>query len=247
MIVTYKIQKGIHKERCDDSALIGSLVINDNYGSVEIQENTKIMIADGVGGNAGGDQASFFVMNAIKDISFEDSADLQSSLLLINDNLIKYAITVEGHELMATTVTGIMFYKDECILVHCGNTRIYALQGSFLKQITSDQTTYQWLMATGNDDAAAHCNKSEIRGAFGGGNTKFADSLVIGSVFERGVPSKVLLTSDGVHDTLDIDEIEDILSNDELSSVEKINLLIDSAVVKGSEDDCTAILIETEG
>ena len=56
-------------------------------------------------------------------------------------------------------------------MIHCGNSRIYSLQGNFLKQVTEDQTTYQWLMATGNIEAAEHCNKSEIRGAFGGGAT----------------------------------------------------------------------------
>lgn len=246
MVVTYKVQKGIHKEKCDDSALVGSLVINDDSGSVEIDNETKIMIADGVGGNAGGDEASIYVMNAINNLSSEDIGDLRTCLLEINTNLVTYASTVPGHELMATTVSGIFFTNNEFVMVHCGNTRIYSLQGSFLKQVTEDQTTYQWLMATGNIEAAEHCNKSEIRGAFGGGTTKFSDTLVVKRIFERGTPTKILVTSDGVHDSLDIDDIEDIVTNDSFSSVEKINKLIDSAVSKGSEDDCTAVLIELD-
>ena len=53
-----------------------------------------------------------------------------------------------------------------------------------------------------------------------------------------------MVTTDGVHDSLDIDDIEDIVTNDSFSPMEKINKLIDSAVSKGSEDDCTAVLIE---
>lgn len=244
MIVTYKIQKGVYKEKCDDSALIDSFVINDNSGFVEIEKRTKIMIADGVGGNVGGDEASIFVMNAINNLLYEDVDDLRTRLLKINDNLVSYASTISGHESMATTLTGIFINDNEYVMVHCGNTRIYSLQGSFLKQITEDQTTYQWLVATGNIEAANQCNKSEIRGAFGGGTTKFSDTLVVKNIFERRTPTKILLTSDGIHDVLNIDEIEDIMASDSYSSLEKINLLIDCAVDKGSEDDCTAVLIE---
>ena len=244
MIITYKIQKGVHKEKCDDSALVDSLVINDNSGSVEVKKRTRIMIADGVGGNAGGDEASIFMMNAINNLSYENIGDLHTRLLEINDNLISYAITIPGHELMATTLTGIFINDNEFVMAHCGNTRIYSQQGSFLKQITEDQTTYRWLIAAGNIDAAKHCNMSEIRGAFGGGDAKFSNTLVVKNIFERGTPTKILLTSDGVHDVLEIDEIEDIMARDYYSSMEKIDMLIDSAVSKGSEDDCTAILIE---
>ena len=246
MVVTYKVQKGINKEKCDDSALVDSLVINGDSGSVEIDNETKIMIADGVGGNAGGDEASIYVMNAINNLSFNNIGDLHLRLLEVNSNLVKYANTVSGHELMATTISGIFFADNEFVMVHCGNTRIYSLQGSFLKQVTEDQTTYQWLMATGNIETAEYCNKSEIRGAFGGGTTKFSDTLVVKNIFERGTPTKILMTSDGVHDSLDIDDIEDIIANDSLSSMGKINKLIETAVNKGSEDDCTAVLIELD-
>lgn len=245
MIVTYKVQKGINKEKCDDSALINSQIIYDNEGMLELNGDVKIFIADGVGGNAGGDEASQFVMKNLREIQFKELEDLREQLINLNDRLIHYANTVVGHERMATTVTGIFLKKNKFILVHCGNTRLYALQGSFLKQITSDQTTYQWLFSTGNEEAAKHCNKSEIRGAFGGGNSKYTDTLVVRNIFERGKPKVILLTSDGIHDNIDIEQMEDIIANNALSSKEKVRLLISSAVAKGSQDDCTVVLIES--
>lgn len=244
MLVAYKVQKGVHKEKCDDSALIDELLVNDDCGFVEIGNKAQIMIADGVGGNAGGDEASRFILKAVKDLSCDGEDDLRKRLLTINDDLISYAAKIPGRELMATTISGILFDNGKCIMAHCGNTRIYSLQGSFLKQITEDQTTYQWLITTGNVDAADHCNKSEIRGAFGGGTNKFSNILVTKKIFERGIPRKILLTSDGVHDVLEIDEMEDIVADISRTDIEKVNMLVDSAVRKGSEDDCTAILIE---
>lgn len=246
MKVTYCVKKGKNKEKCDDSALISSYVVNDNSGQIEVYGKSGFFIADGVGGNAGGDEASLYVVNAVKNINSEDIDTIKKNLLEINDNLIDYGRSITGHEQMATTLTGIIFDTVNTVMIHCGNTRLYALQGSFLKQITSDQTTYQWLMSTGNSDAAENCNKSEIRGAFGGGNAKFVETLVVNNIFERGIPTKVLMTSDGVHDILNIDDIEDIITCDSVSSMEKINMLIEAAINKGSEDDCTAVLIELD-
>lgn len=245
MIITYNIKKGRNKEKCDDSALIGSKVMNDESGVLEMDAIGKVFIGDGVGGNAGGDEASLFVMNRIADIELKDSKEeMKINLIAINNALLDYAKNIPGHENMATTLTGLFFKNGRAIIAHCGNTRVYALQGSFLKQITSDQTTYQWLMSIGNAEAAENCNKSEIRGAFGGGNAKFADTLIVEDVFERGFPSIVLMTSDGIHDVLDIDEIEDIVANMDLSSTDKVIKLVDMAIEKGSMDDCTAVLIE---
>lgn len=246
MKVTYCVKRGKNKDKCDDSALIGFDVVNNNSGQIEVCGKSRVFIADGVGGNAGGYEASLYVVEAVKSIDSEKIDIIKKHLLEINNDLISYGKSSVGHERMATTLTGIIFGSANTVMVHCGNTRVYALQGSFLKQITSDQTTYQWLMSIGNDDAAKNCNKSEIRGAFGGGTAKFVDTLVVDHIFERGLPSKLLMTSDGVHDSLDIDDIEDIIANDSLSSMEKINKLIETAVNKGSEDDCTAVLIELD-
>ena len=246
MRVTYKIQKGIHKEKCDDSALIGGQTMNDVSGSMEIKLPDKILIGDGVGGNAGGYEASMFVMNQAAGMQCQGSVEeIRERLLNINSRLLEYAKSIPGYERMATTVTGLLFESDQTIMVHCGNTRIYSLQGSFLKQMTVDQTTYQWLISIGNDMAAENCNKSEIRGAFGGGTPKQADKLTVERVFERVIPQVILMTSDGIHDVLELDDMEEIVSDRQKTSEEKLESLVELAVKKGSLDDCTAVLIES--
>ncbi len=246
MIVTYGVQIGVDKKKCDDAVLIDSRVISNSYGTEKIIGSTKIMIADGVGGNAGGEEASSYVLNAVREINIDKVDLIKKQLVMINENLIQYGSTIDGNENMATTVTGLLFNDRNNVLVHCGNTRIYAIQGNFLKQITVDQTTYQWLISVGNLEAAENCNKSEIRGAFGGGTTKYVETLVVENIFERGLPTKILMTSDGIHDVLNIDEIEENIANENYSSMEKIKRLIESAVSKGSKDDCTAMLVEID-
>lgn len=244
MIVTYCIRKGIHKSICDDSALISSMVLNDEVGVVECEKIDRICIGDGVGGNAGGFEASTFVMQQLVSLSEPVSdIELRKKIIQVNDSLLNHAKTSVGRERMATTLTGLFFTEGHTYLVQCGNTRAYVLQGRYLKQLTVDQTTYQWLISIGLYDAADACNKSEIRGVMGGGNPRFVDPMVVEEVFERGLPELFLLTSDGIHDVLDIDEIEDIVTSS-LTSAEKVKKLIDTAVEHGSEDDCTAVLVE---
>lgn len=243
--VSYKIVKGINKEKCDDTALIGTTIINNKSGFIELEHIPCICISDGVGGNTGGDEASFFLMQHVLGLDTECCKEqLREKLLDINRLLLEHAKKMPGHENMATTFTGVFFDKNQVKLAHCGNTRLYMLQGRFLKQITPDQTTYQWLISNGNRDIAERCNKNEIRGAFGGGSLKYVDSLIVEKIFERRMPPLMLLTSDGIHDFLNIDEIEDIVSSCDLSLEEKTDKLINTAISKGSYDDCSAILIE---
>ena len=60
---------------------------------------------------------------------------------------------------MATTLTCVVATKDGYYLIHAGNTRLYVMQGSYLKQLTVDHTTYNWLVACGQYEVAKVCRK----------------------------------------------------------------------------------------
>ena len=234
------------KDKCDDIALIGDQIYSISEGSLVTDRLERICIADGVGGNNGGDIASRFVMEKIIESGERiGKEELKDKLFKINNELLCYAAITPGVGTMATTFSGIFYLGTDIALAHCGNTRIYSLQGKFLKQITADQTVYQWLMDTGNEEAAAYCNKNEIRGAFGGGDEKYIRLLTIKKIFERGWPPCVLMTSDGIHDVLEIDLIEEVVREDDKPGLDKVIRLVEEAVKQGSTDDCTAIIIET--
>ena len=139
---------------------------------------------------------------------------------------------------MATTLSGVYIVEGEMYLLHVGNSRVYAKQGNYLKQLTSDHTTYNWLMSTGNFEAAQVCNKSEITNCFGGGNASLISKL---SVARCNSFSSLLLTTDGVHDYVDIDHLESILNSD-ATGEEKCDQILTLAQAAGSADDLTVIL-----
>ena len=124
-------------------------------------------------------------------------------------------------------------------LVHIGNTRIYAMQGHYLKQLTSDHTVYNWLKSLGRTEEAEACNKNEITSCFGGGDEKLMERLQILPV---NPVRTLLLTSDGIHEHVGIDDLEDILNSD-ISDDEKCGAIMEAAQIAGSTDDMTAVLI----
>lgn len=140
---------------------------------------------------------------------------------------------------MATTLTG--FYVRDRIfnVVHIGNTRAYVKQGKYLKQITSDHTTYNWLLSRGQTEAAEKSNKSEITNCFGGKNPKLLSKLYIA---ESQMFSLALLTSDGVHEYVDLDAMESVIAGEEPLEA-KCEKIIRLAVDAGSEDDLSVVII----
>lgn len=243
--ITYKIQTGKNKTVCEDALYDGKEVVAEACACKYVQTPMMVCIADGVGGNAGGDKASVFLLQNISKLySVESSEMLRNRLLEINDELLKFAKNTEQQETMATTFTGVFFQEDSFYLAHCGNIRMYEVKGRFLKQITVDHSTYQWLMSMGNYSAAENCNKSEIISAFGGGNKKYIERLSVDKIFDRGFPTKIILTSDGIHDYVSDDEMEDIIMGfDAEIAVEK---LIDVSLKNGSCDDCTIVILERQ-
>ena len=141
---------------------------------------------------------------------------------------------------MATTLTGVIQGRDAYYLAHLGNTRIFKMQGSYLKQLSVDHTTYNWLLRTGQSEAAEHCNRSEIISCFGGGNPALANNLIVQNL-NSDLPETLVLTSDGIHDYVDVDIIEEkiALNQDNLALQE----LITQAEAAGSTDDKTIIIL----
>lgn len=223
----------------EDAVLVGPEVIFETSTELPIPENGFVCIADGVGGNRGGNQAAQFVLKSLSKVSADTDEDLKNNLREINESLISTARAEGVAPDMATTLTGFFFHGNLCRLIHVGNTRVYIRQGKYLKQITSDHTTYNWLLSSGQVDVAEQCNKCEITNCFGGNNPDLLAKLLI---TECQRFSLALLTSDGVHEYVDIDSLEDIVSG-EGSLADKCEEIIQRAIKAGSEDDLTVVII----
>ena len=229
-------QTGIGKLKNEDRMIIGQSVIAG--GSFETDIETGIVaIADGVGGNNAGAVASHFVASRLS-----YGSDVTKEMLAqINDELIIQSKETPQLNNMATTLSGIQIHDGKNTLFHIGNSRVCVLQGGkYLKQLTEDDTTLNYLIARGQlspEDADDFDRKNEIIACFGGGNS----NLFIMKLSVLEILSPILLTSDGIHDYLSVDEIEDIIDDNGISII-ACKKMIEAARQNGSTDDASVII-----
>lgn len=234
-------RKGKHHKISEDAVLVGDIILSDESDVLPVPREGFVCVADGVGGNNGGADASAFLLESLSQNSIVGNIDeLRTKLIEINSSLIQKGKKNPAIATMATTLTGVFLSSVSNFLMHVGNTRAYVMQGNYLKQITQDHTVYNWLRSMGRFAEADECNKNEITNCFGGG-----DKNLLSKLYVMEIPhfNKLLLTSDGVHEYVDIDLLEDVLNDSTISNEAKCDQIINAAIEAGSEDDITIILI----
>ena len=158
--------------------------------------------------------------------------------------MIALSQTKSEYNGMATTLSGINIANDSTDVFNVGNSRVYLLQsGKYLKQITKDDTTLNFLIETrqiSEQEAKSFNRKNEITSCFGGGN---ANIFKIKCSELPQLSSPVLITSDGIHDHLTIDQIEDIIAEYGLNN-EMCVKMAEEARKYGSNDDISIVIGE---
>lgn len=231
-------QKGMGKVKGEDAVLVGHEIFYETALALPAPESGFICLADGVGGHKGGRTASHHILTFLSE-SECDGTNLKDIILKANDSLINKASGTSELKNMATTLSGIWYSGHSRFLLHIGNTRVYTRQGKYLKQLTSDHTLYKLLMSLGRTEEAESCNRNIIIGCLGGNRP---DLITYLSITKLGNAGMYLLTSDGIHEYVSIDYLENTLSREQ-DGLEKCTDIIEEAKKAGSTDDLTVVLI----
>lgn len=206
------------------------------------------VVADGMGGHAGGDVASALAIQAITqaDLPF-DSADaaeqvLSRALQQANQQL---AETVFDHpELtgMGTTVSGLIRVGDEVVIAHIGDSRIYRWRAGELEQVTKDHTFVQRLVDSGRitpEEAAVHPRRSVLMRVLGDVDiTPEIDTFVL----DTRPGDRWLLCSDGLSGYVSEPKIAELLGGVP-DAGEAAQALIDESLDHGAPDNVTVVVV----
>lgn len=210
------------------------------------------MVADGMGGHAGGDVASALTTRDVASIDTEtfesprEAADaLEQRLLEANRMLSRTVMTKQELAGMGTTFCGFLAYGDQLALAHIGDSRLYRFRDGKLKQITKDHTFVQRLVDSGRiteEEAATHPRRSVLMRVLGDvDSAPDVDTEVLDSL-----PDDLwLLCSDGLCGYVEDDIIERILV-ERTSLDDAVNSLIDVTLSHGAPDNVTVALIEAQ-
>ena len=209
------------------------------------------VVADGMGGHAGGDVASAIAVKRITETDRQYASPndaefaLRSALLAANSLL---AETVFEHgELtgMGTTVSGIVRVDDHIAMAHIGDSRIYLFRDGVLKQITADHTFVQRLVDSGRitpEEAAVHPRRSVLMRVLGDVDA----SPEIDTAVMKTLPGdRWLICSDGLSSYVAEDKIQAVLGSIPTAQ-DAAERLVKESLDQGAPDNVTIVLVDVD-
>ncbi len=220
----------------------------DAYGLARTDQVSLFIVADGMGGAAGGERASFSAVSLLSRLAFDKyglvSPDtFREALRIANEFIYTESQTVEGLEGMGTTVVMVGFVGDRAILANVGDSRIYWQRGREIARLTRDHTLVQQLVDLGEidaDKAESHPMAHMLTRSLGPIDAIEAD---IGYLDYPVKPKDCfILCCDGLYNHVEDSEIAEIVDqNNPADASEKLVQLANS---RGGTDNITVEVIE---
>jgi len=208
-----------------------------------------LMVADGMGGHAGGDVASSVAVATFAPLDDESHGpdDALDELEVALDDAreeIRARSEVEPELAgMGTTVTAILRAGNKLAMVHLGDSRGYLLRDGALTQVTIDHTFVQHLVDIGRitpEEAEHHPQRSVVMRVLGDFDTDLTPDL---SVREARVGDRWLLCSDGLSGFVSAATIETTMA--ELTDLDSCaDRLVQLALRGGGGDNVTVVLAD---
>lgn len=207
------------------------------------------LVADGMGGHAGGDVASAIATKRIAeaDQSYVDVHEaeraLQSALLAANSLL---AETVFDHsELtgMGTTVSALSRVGNQIAVAHIGDSRIYRYRDGDLEQVSIDHTFVQRLVDSGRitaEEAAVHPRRSVLMRVLGDVD---ASPEIDTAVHPTAPGDRWLLCSDGLSSYVAEEKILAVLETVP-DATDAARRLVKESLDNGAPDNVTVVLLD---
>jgi protein phosphatase len=214
------------------------------------------VVADGMGGHAGGEVASrtaiiVFFHHLFDTPDWVLKVDDQSAAKILErvtsryrslDSLLEERAQVDPSlSGMGTTMTLTYSIGLDLFLAHVGDSRAYMCRDGSLRQLTRDQTHVQGLVDAGlltREEAATHRLRNVLTNVLGGG-TPLTDVEVQRIRLAAG--DILLLCSDGLYDVTKDEEIASILAGSASAEV-ACRSLVDLALERGAPDNVTVVV-----
>ena len=207
------------------------------------------VVADGMGGHAGGQEASQIATQAI-----QTYLDKHWQSAIPSDELLVGAIGEANQAIlddqqnhpersdMGTTAVVVMFRQEQPWFTHVGDSRLYRFRASQLEQITDDHTWVARAMKAGDitpEQARIHPWRHVLSQCLG---RKDLPPIEVERLDVKP-GDRLLLCSDGLTEELSDDMITSFL-HPSLSSNQAAAKLVEAAKEQGGRDNITVVIVE---
>ncbi|MCA9571624.1 MAG: serine/threonine-protein phosphatase, partial [Myxococcales bacterium] len=203
---------GLKRDRNEDAFLV-----ND--------ELRLYVVADGMGGHAGGQHASALAVNTVEEMvdtialsASEDDVDpvdhlkagLDRAVRLAGKRIHDFASAHPEFRGMGTTIVVVLVVGSNAFVAHVGDSRVYLVRDGAIEQVTDDHSLVAQSIREGvltAEEARTHRMRNVITRALGFNADVEVDVQV--RAVTRG--DRFLLCSDGLSGKLEADEMRELL------------------------------------
>jgi protein phosphatase len=235
------------------------MVRDHNEDSFAIDEQIGLfVVADGMGGHAGGEMASAIAVRAIPEWVRDHKAELdgweaqkkgespqarilsgaiQRSCFEIHDAASKNP-ELQG---MGTTVVSVWVHGERAAVGHVGDSRVYLFRGPQVMQVTDDHSLVNEQIKAGviTHEQARHSRFKNIITRSVGFES---DVAVDCHLLELSLGDRMLLCSDGLSNFIDAAELGGVVLSSPLDEIP--GRLIALANSRGGDDNITVVCLE---
>jgi serine/threonine protein phosphatase PrpC len=229
----------------------------DNYcyaepeNDEEMQKRGRLaVVADGMGGQEGGQIASTIAVDTVRDVFLNGPADdpataLETAYQSAHKAIQEYALEHPELAGMGTTCTAAVLKDGYLTYGHVGDSRLYLLRQGVIIQLTRDQSYVQQMVESGvisAEQAKTHPSRNILTSALG------SDSAVEADFAKAPVPllagDVLLLCTDGLHGLVHDEEM--LAATTQNPPREACRKLVDLAKERGGPDNITIQLVRIE-
>lgn len=250
------------KVHCSSAALtdVGRRRDHNEDAFFATDELGLYVVADGMGGHAAGEVASWEAVEAVHGMvrrsphllqayREDPSEETVSALRRLVESSIQAATYMvfgiaeqdPAHKGMGTTITVMLVVQNIAVIGSVGDSRAYLVRGERTWQVTEDHTLVQLQMKAGlitPDQAKASPRGNVITRAVGPREYVQVDTFVV--PIQPG--DRYLLCSDGLHGYLEPSEIAPMVQGRSLDDC--VRAFVDLANDRGGKDNITCVVVE---
>lgn len=214
-----------------------------NQDALYINDSDKVwIVADGMGGHAGGETASKEVCEHLPKL-LKEASSASEALHKLHSSIVNIGISKAALYGLGATVVIAKQIQNQLNIYWVGDCRAYHLKPSSIVPLTKDHSHVQQLIDLGLIDEAearSHPKRNIVTQCIGG--NKFDNPQIGLTTLDLGSSQYVLLCSDGLYSELGEQEMLHIIEQAD-NQEDAIQNLLRAANANGGNDNITAILL----
>ncbi len=214
----------------------------------ELERHGRLaVVADGMGGYEGGQEASRLAVETVREIYRNGPAGdpvrtLTEALTTAHLNIQNYAQEHPELQGMGTTCTAVSVIDHRLFFAHVGDSRLYQIRAGSASRLTRDHSYVGRLVESGivrSEDAESHPQRHILTAALGSGKDVEPDVPELPISLQKG--DTLILCTDGLWS---------LVSEQELIRAVKTNppaqackALVNMALERGAPDNITVLIL----